>query len=141
MSSRLFDLREQSGLFYSIGGSLVYGSSWQPGMILIRTTVSADRINEAQIAILEVLHNAIDTVTEEELQEAKNAMINSFDSLYESNEQKASTFLFLKKYNLSFDYFEKRVETLQKTTLVQVQCAVKKILSANKLVTIKVGRV
>ena len=141
MSSRLFALREQSGLFYSIGGSLVYGAGKQPGMILIKTIVSNDRVSEAQAAISQVLNQAIDNLPEEELQEAKNALINSFDSLYDSNGQKASTFLFLKKYNLPFDYFEKRVETLQKITVAQVQSAVKSILSTDKLVKIKIGRV
>ena len=141
MSSRLFKLREQSGLFYTIGGSLLYGSGEQPGMILIKTIVSNDRIVEAEKVIIQEIDEAINNIPEEELQEAKNALINSFDSLYESNEQKASTFLFLKKYNLPFDYFEKRVETLQKITVAQVQVAVKKILSSDKLVTIKVGRV
>jgi len=141
MSSRLFKLREQSGLFYTIGGSLLYGSSEQPGMILIKTIVSNDRVVEAENVIIKEIDEAINNIPEEELQEAKNALINSFDSLYESNEQKASTFLFLKKYNLPFDYFEKRVETLQKITVAQVQAAVKKILSSNKLVKVKVGRV
>lgn len=141
MSSRLFELREQSGLFYSIGGSLVYGSGKQPGMILIRTTVSGDRVAEAQSAIAQVLDEAINHLPEEELQEAKNALINSFDGLYESNEQKAATFLFLKKYGLSFDYFEKRVETLQKITGIEVQNAVRKILATDKMAVVKVGRV
>ncbi len=141
MSSRLFELREQSGLFYGIGGSLLYSSSKQPGMIFIRTTVSGDRVEEAQVAIAQVLDTAIDHLPEEELQEAKNALINSFDGLYESNDQKASTVLFLKKYNLPFDYFEKRVETLQKITVEQVQTAVRKLVSSDKLAVIKIGRV
>lgn len=141
MSSRLFQLREQSGLFYTIGGSLVSGANNEPGMIYIRTIVSNDRVAEAELAIAQVLDEAINDLPEEELQEAKNALINSFDGLYESNESKASTFLFLKKYNLPFDYFEKRVETLQKITAPEIKQAVKNILSTDKLVTIKVGRV
>jgi len=141
MSSRLFQLREQSGLFYTIGGSLLYGSGEQPGMILIKTIVSNDRVVEAEQVILKEIDEAINNIPEEELQEAKNALINSFDLLYESNEQKASTFLFLRKYNLPFDYFEKRVETLQKITVAQVQVAVRKILSSDKLIKVKVGRV
>ena len=141
MSTRLFNLRQQSGLFYTIGGSLVYGSGVQPGMILIKTIVSNDRVDEAQKAITKEIDTAIDTLTDEELQGAKRVLINSFDDLYEANEQKASTFLFLKKYNLSFDYFEKRVETLQKINVKEIQIAVRKILSSDKLVVIKVGRV
>lgn len=141
MSSRLFKLREQSGLFYTIGGSLLYGASEQPGMILIKTIVSNDRIVEAEKVILNEIDEAINSIHEDELQEAKNALINSFDSLYESNEQRASTFLFLKKYNLPFDYFEKRIKTLQKISIAQVQKAVKNMLSSDKLIKIKVGRV
>jgi zinc protease len=141
MSTRLFKLRQQSGLFYTISGSLLYGAGAQPGMVLIKTIVSNDRVDEAQKAIINEIDEAINTVSEEELQGAKRVLINSFDTLYESNEQKASTFLFLKKYNLPFDYFEKRVETLQKITVEQVQAAVRKILSSDKLAIIKVGRV
>lgn len=141
MSSRLFELREQSGLFYTIGGSLVSGATEQPGMIVIKTIISGDRVDEAEKAILQVLDEAIDNLPEEELQQAKDALINSFDSLYETNGSQASTFLFLKRYNFPFDYFEKRVETLQKITAIEVQEAVKKVLKSNKLITIKVGRI
>lgn len=141
MSTRLFNLREQSGLFYTIGGSLLYGAGLQPGMIYIKTIVSNDRVDEAQKVIIQEIDCAINDLPEDELDEAKRILINSFDSLYESNEHKASTFLFLKKYNLPFDYFEKRVETLQKITVAQVQAAVRKILSSNKLAIIKIGRV
>ncbi|MGZ6251350.1 MAG: M16 family metallopeptidase [Candidatus Chromulinivorax sp.] len=141
MSSRLFELREQSGLFYSIGGSLLYGAGKQPGMIYIRTMVSQDKVVDAQQAILEVLDTAIDTVSDEELQQAKDALINSFDALYETNDQKASTFLFLMYYGLPFDYFKQRTQRLEKMTIQEVQQAVKKILHAQDLVKIKIGRV
>ncbi len=140
MSSRLYQLREQSGLFYTIGGSLLYGATKEPGMIMIKTIVSADRMHEAQQAICYEIDHAIDTIQDDELQEAKNAIINSFDGLYETNEQKASTFLFLQKYNLPFDYFEKRVEALQKITTEQVQQAVKKFVTSSSMTVIKVGR-
>ena len=45
MSSRLFQLREQSGLFYSIGGTLVAGAGEQPGMVLINTQVSTRKVS------------------------------------------------------------------------------------------------
>jgi predicted Zn-dependent peptidase len=39
------------------------------------------------------------------------------------------------------DYFEKRALALQKITIQEIQQAVKKILSTDKLIKIKVGRV
>lgn len=141
MDTRLFKLRMQSGLFYTIGGSLLFGATQQPGMIFIKTIVSNDRVVEAEKAILQVLEEAIDTISQEELQSAKRSIISSFDMNYELNRDKVSTFAFLKKYNLPADYFTKRAETLQLITIEQVQEAVKKILSSEKLAVIKIGRV
>jgi len=44
MSSRLFDLRERSGLFYTIAGSLISRAEHQPGMVFVKTIVSLDRL-------------------------------------------------------------------------------------------------
>lgn len=141
MSTRLFQLRQRSGLFYTIGGSLLFGASEQPGMIFIRTIVSPDRAVEAEKAILRVIDEAINDLPEEELAEAKRVLINSFDKLYDSNAKKAATFLFLKKYNLPADYFAQRTESLQKITVEEIQTAVRKILSTEKLAVIKIGRI
>ncbi|MBP6869310.1 insulinase family protein [Candidatus Babeliales bacterium] len=141
MSTRLFKLRQQSGLFYTSGGSLLSGAGEQPGMIFVRTIVSQDRVDEAVKAFLQVFDEGVDNLTEDELSDAKRVLINSFDKLFETNTSKASTFLFLKKYNLPLDYFEKRIESLQKITVEDVKIAVKKILSSDKLAVVKIGRV
>ena len=47
MSSRLFQLREQTGLFYTISGSLLARSGKQPGIALVKTIVSLDRLYQA----------------------------------------------------------------------------------------------
>ncbi|MBI2353383.1 insulinase family protein [Candidatus Dependentiae bacterium] len=140
MSSRLFELREQTGLFYTIGGSLVQGAGKQPGMVSFQTIVSNDRLLEAQQVILHCFDTAIDTVTDEEFDQAKEVVVNAYPSLYESNEAIASTFLFLKKYNLSFDYFEKsidRIRSMKKETMI---ASVKSILNSKKLIVVRVGR-
>jgi zinc protease len=141
MDTRLFKLRMQSGLFYTIGGSLLCGANEQPGMVFIKTIVSNDRVVEAEKAILQVLDEAINTISQDELQGAKNSIISSFDMGYELNRDKVATFSFLKKYNLPFDYYEKRTATLQKITVEEIQEAVRKILSSEKLAVIKIGRV
>jgi zinc protease len=141
MDTRLFKLRMQSGLFYTIGGSLLFGSTEQPGMIFIKTIVSNDRVDEAQAAILQVLDEAIDTITQEELDSAKRSIITAFDKGYELNSNKVATFSMLKKYNLPFNHYEQRAQALQNITIEQVQRAVRSILSSEKLAVIKIGRV
>jgi zinc protease len=141
MSSKLFDLREQSGLFYTIGGSVVSMAGKQPGMIFIKTIVSKDRLAEAQEAVAHCLDSAVNTVTEQEFDEAKEVVINSFPALFESNETMATTFLFLQKYGLPQNYFEQRIETIRAMKLGHMKDSVNKYLKRDKLVCVKIGRV
>lgn len=140
MSSRLFELREQSGLFYTIGGSLVHGAGKQPGMVFFKTIVSNDRLQEAERAIINCLNTEIDTVTDQEFLEAQEVVVNTYPSLYETNDSMASTFLFLQKYELPFDYFERQVDLIRSITKETMQQSVKKVLNTGALITVKIGR-
>jgi len=141
MSSRLFQLREQTGMFYTISGSLLARSGKQPGIALVKTIVSLDRLEEAEEAIVGVINQAADTVTDIELQEACRALVNSMVDNFESYRQTAAAFLFLRRYNLPSDYFDMRAQQLQRVSLQDVQDAVKRVLDTNKMITLKVGRV
>ncbi len=141
MSSRLFQLREQSGLFYSIGGSLTARANEQPGLAIVQTLVSLDRLSEAEKVIKKTIDETVDTVSKQELVQAKRAILNSLMNNFESNSKIATSFLFLDKYKLPMNYFDKRAQDLKTITVEQVQKAVRKVLSTDKMVTIKVGRV
>ena len=71
MDSRLFHLREQHGIFYTISGSTIAGSGEQPGMTMISTIVSRDRLAEAEALIENAIGSVIDTIREDELAIAK----------------------------------------------------------------------
>ncbi len=137
---RLFQLREQSGLFYAIYGSLVSGASEQPGMVLVRTIVSLDRLNEAEKAIKEVIDKAVDDISPEEFQEAKHAVINSIINNFATNQGIAQVFLSLDKYGFSANYYDTRAQELSKITLEQMKEAVSRVLKNDALFTLKVGR-
>lgn len=139
LSSRLYQLREQSGLFYTIAGSLIAGSDLQPGMIMIRTTVSPDRLAEAEKAIQAIIDTAIDTVTQEELDEARNVIQATVVNNFVNNVGICQTFLALDKYGFAPNYFDERTEQLAKISLNEVKAAVKKVLSNEHLITIEAG--
>lgn len=141
MASRLFDLREQSGLFYTIGGSLLSRSDEQPGLIMIKTIVSNDRLNEAESAIENVINTAIDNVDQEEFDEAKRAVINSLVDNFSSNFKIAATFLFKDKFQLPIDYFKNRHEQLNSISINHMQEVVRKYLNTSKLIKIRAGRI
>lgn len=141
MHSRLFRLREQSGLFYTINGSLVSNVTEEPGMVMVKTIVSLDRLKEAEDVILKTIDTVANKVEEQEFAEAKQAILNSLAYNFESNGSIANAFLFLDKYTLPKDYFDVRAKALEKVTIADMQAAVKKYLDRNKLLTFRVGRV
>lgn len=140
LHSKLFQLREQSGLFYTIGGSLVSGASEQPGIVVVKTIVSLDRLAEAEKAIKEVITKAVDEITPAELEEAKHAIVNSMVNNFATNAGMASVFLNLDRYGFPSDYFDTRAQKLAGITLDQVKEAVKKVLRNDSMFTLKVGR-
>ena len=141
MSSNLFALREQTGLFYTIGGSLTAGADVQPGMAYIKTIVSNDCLKQAEKLIQEAIQHAWQNVTEADIQHARNAIINTMVDNFESNSMSAQAFLFIDKFNLPDDYFQKRVHHLKKISIEEVKNSVKDIFSLDKLIKIRIGRV
>jgi zinc protease len=141
MSSRLFDLREHSGLFYTIQGSLIAGVDEQPGMFQVRTIVSLDRLAEAEKAIKDTIDKVADSLTQEELEEAKRAVINTLVDNFASNNDIASTFLYLDRFKLPADYFDNRAANLDKITLEDMKNAVRDILNSKNMITVRAGRV
>ncbi len=141
MSSRLFELRERSGIFYTIGGSLLAGVHEQPGMIFIKTIVSNDKLAEAIKQIEGVIAEGAKNLKPEEHQEAQQAIINSLVDNFAANKQIAATFLFLDAYGLPVNYFDTRAQSLLKVTREEVKQAVQRHLSVDNLVTVCVGRV
>lgn len=140
MSSRLFQLREQSGLFYTIGGSLLAHADEQPGIVFIRTIVSADRLSEAEKRIVETIDTASNAISDDEYQQAQNALANSLVDNFETNQRIANSFIFLNRYKLPHDYFDTRAQQLAKISKESIQEAARKVLDSKKMVTIRVGR-
>src|SRR5579863_951204 len=141
MSSRLFDLREQTGLFYTIKGSLIAGTDEQPGMFLVSTIVSLDRLAEAEKVIKNTIDTVVDTLTEQELEEAKRAVVNTLVDNFVSNSDIANTFLYIDRFKFPVDYFDKRAAQVEKITLDDMKQAVKNILLSDKIITVRAGRV
>lgn len=139
MSSRLFALREQSGLFYTISGSLLAHADKQPGMIFIATLVSPDDLDQARKQIADVIDHAVETLTEEELFMARNIIVATLADMFEANTSIAQTLLFLDTFDLSLEYIQKRSDILQQLTVEQVRAVVKKYLRSDRMSIITIG--
>lgn len=141
LHSRLMQLREQTGLFYSISGSTTLQAGKQPGMVMVRTMVSMDRLNEAEEVIKNLINTVVDTITDQELFEAKNAVANSLIGIFNSNDNIAQAFLFLEKYGFANDYFDHRAKNLAHISLQEVKDAAQKYMNTDHMSVLRIGRV
>lgn len=141
MNSHLFNLREQTGLFYSIGGSIIAHADEQPGIVLIKAIVSPDQAKKAEALIKDTLKNCTDLISEQTLRDARNAITSSLVDSFESNLSMAHMFLFLERFGYSSDYLTSRSEQLKKITPQHIRQAVHKVLDLKHLATLHVGRV
>lgn len=141
MNSRLFALRERTGFFYAIGGSLLHGVGREPGMVLIKALTSSDDMAHADRVIKEAIEVEARGIPEHELQEAQNAVINSLSDNFATNRQIATSFIFLDKFDLPLDYFDKRAEQLLSVTMPQIKEAANRVLELNHIITLRIGRV
>ncbi len=141
MSSLLFHLREQSGLFYSINGSLISGANEQPGMVQVSTIVSQDRLAEAEKVIKETIDSASKGITETQMQEAKRAILATLINNFVSNETIANVFIFLDRFGFPADFFDNRAGMLNKVTIKDMQTAVDKVLQSKRMLELRAGRI
>lgn len=140
MSSRLFQLREQTGLFYTIGGSLVYDAGKQPGMFFLRTIVSQDRLAEAEAAIKRTMLEAVSHVGEEEFRAAKDAIAYSLIDQFATQKGMAQSFLFVDRMELPRDFYSQRIDMIERVDADEMLKAAREIMDPEKISTIKVGR-
>jgi zinc protease len=140
MSSYLFKIREQTGLFYTIGGSLIADAREQQGLVYIKTIVSNDRLEEAQKLIEHAIEHSKDLFTEQDVDHARNALVNTLVEYFETNYEMAKAFIFIDRFDLPVTYFADQLKTLKAIDVDQIKKAVEKVLDTKKLVTLRIGR-
>lgn len=109
-------------------------------MVLVKTIVSLDRLAEAEKVIKHVIATTADSITQEELEDAKRAVINSLVDCFASNASMAQIFLFLDKYGFPANFFDERAKALNNVKLDDIRTAVKRFMDPDTLITLRVGR-
>jgi zinc protease len=140
MSSRLFGLREQTGLFYTIKGSMISGAGKQPGMRYIRTIVSGDRLAEAERAIMATVLQTIEHIEQDELVAAQDTMVHALIDQCGSQSARAHLALFMDMYQMPHNYIAERMQQLRALSIAEVCNAAAEVCSPATLSIIKAGR-
>lgn len=138
-ASRLFiNLREDKG--YTYGVYSFFNGSRFPGVVLASTDVRTPVTDGALHELMGELHRIGDEpVSEQELKNAKRALIGGFALSLDSPQTLISNLATQKIYNLPPDYWDTYPQRVEAITAADVQRVAKKYYDANKLQIVAVG--
>lgn len=139
-SGRLMQVvRTEMGLAYSVFGQ--YGmNSFYPGMFYAGVMTKSSTTSEAIDAITEqVKRLQNEPITEQELQDVKDQILNSSVFEYDSYEEVLSERMSNEYRGLPADAFEQYIEGVKATTIEDVQAVAQEYLDPNNLQILVVG--
>lgn len=139
-SGRLLQIiRSEMGLAYSVYGR--YGmNSFYPGVFYAGVQTKSATTAEAIDAIIEQIERLQnEPITEEELQDTKDQILNSAVFEYDSYEEVLSQQMSYAYRGLPSDAFEQYIEEVKETTIEDVQSVAKEYLNPENLQILVVG--
>ena len=138
--SRLFNkVRTELGLAYAVGGS--YGLTWDhPGIFrIVVGTKSASTVDAAKTTLEEVKQLRTAPFTPEELNRAKDQILNSFLFRYDTKAKVLNAQVQLEFYGYPANYLETYKAGVEKVTIADLDRVAKQYIDPAKLAVLVVG--
>ncbi len=140
LGSRVFQLRERSGLFYTSSGCFASGRGLGKGIDFVRVLLNPENVDRTAALLGEVLAEVHQNgVTQEELDSAKQMALQSLISFASSSSALASTMAGLAILGAGFDYYEKAWNKVQAFDLTQINELARKYCSLKGMAKIQAG--
>lgn len=138
-SARLMrEVREKAGLAYSVGTGL--GTLERTGVVQGNVaTANAGVARSIELIRQELGKMAADGLTEAELKNAQDAVIDSFPLNLDSTARIANFLVNVQRDGLGIDYLDKRAERFRRVTLADAKRAAARIFDPAKLLFVVVG--
>lgn len=139
-SSRLFShIRTREGLAYSVGGGIGAGFD-HPGVmrftVATKSGSTAAAIDALKKEVTELLQGG---VKEDEVQKAKDSMLNSFIFAFDSRGKVLAERMAYEFYGYPADFLERYRAGIEKVTVADVNRVARKYIHPEKLATLVVG--
>jgi zinc protease len=138
-SSRInLNLREEHGYTYGASSQFVFRRAAGPFLVAtgVRTDVTAPAVTE----IYKEIRRMKDTpMTSEELTMAKDSLVRSLPSDFQTSADVTATTAAIYVYDLGLDYFSKYAARFSAVTIEQAKAAAEKYLAPEKLVVVAIG--
>ncbi len=139
-SSRLFnDIRTKRGLAYSVGGGV--GSNFgHPGILQVAIgTKSASTIEAIQAATDDIADLSRKPITEDEIQRAKDAILNAFIFRLDSPDKILGERMTYEYYGYPADWLDKYEAEIKKVTAADVNRVATKYMHRDQMAVLVVG--
>ena len=139
-SSRLFnDIRTKRGLAYNVGGGI--GTNFgHPGVLqFVAGTKSQSTIESVQALDEDIDNLAKHPITDEEIKQAKDAILNAFIFRLDSPDKVLAERMTYEFYGYPLDWLDKYPAEIQKVTAVDVNRIAAKYVHRDQLAVLVVG--
>ncbi len=132
------ELRSNRGLTYGIYGGVTDGRD--RGQFMVGSQLKAAQFVEA-VGLIKGIIRDLQTkpVTDEEIETAKNSIINGFVFNFEQKSQVMSQVMTLKLQGYADNYFDTYIDNIRKVTKQDILEAAKKYMDADKMILVVVG--
>lgn len=140
-SSRLFsNIRSKKGLAYSVGGGI--GTEFDhPGIFMLSMGTKSETTAAAIDALQEELKNIVSNPPDQqELNRAKESILNSFIFRFDSKEKLLNEQLALAFYNYPSDFFTRFRDAVEKVTPADIAQVAKKYVKGDNMAILVVGK-
>jgi zinc protease len=136
------NVRDAQGLAYDVNGSITGGAGQAPGPFHIVLGVEAKNKDVGLRAVMKELSQFLkEGPTAEEVRDARDYLLHSFVSSWETVEDIADYLLAVKRYGLGSDYARKYYEGVGAVTREEVLRVARKYIDLDNLTTVIVGPV
>src|ERR1035441_3900976 len=139
-TSRLFQkVRTELGLAYEVGGGLSFAYDHPAVFRVVVLTKSATTVDATRAALGEIDGLTSKPFTQDELDRAKDNLLNSFLFRYDTRDKVLAERVRLEFYAYPADYLETYRAALEKVTLADLNAVARKYIHPGKLAVLVVG--
>ena len=139
-ASRLFQkIRTELGLAYEVGGGFGFAYDHSASFRVVALTQSAFTVETTKQALSEIAGLTTRPFTQEEVDRAKDNILNSFLFRYDTRDKMLAERVRLDFYGYPANYLETYKAALEKVTVADLNAAAKKYVHPDKLAVLVVG--
>lgn len=141
LGSRLYQLREQSGLFYTAFGQLASGACQEKGFDYVGALLSPENVEKSEKLMKEMMHHAaLGNITEEELDAAKRMYLKALIDMVATNASVAGMLSMLYTWKLGFDFYDKLLHRVESLSLSEMNAIARQYCTTKDFMRVRAGR-